>query len=77
MTTPAPTDLYDQLLVDFPTRRQPTVCFASTVEVLPIRNLDHDLSHRRAVVYKQGFQDNEASEEIRCNRPRKDTPRTF
>jgi len=39
--------------------------------------LDHDLSQRRAVVYKQGFQDNEASEEIRCNRPRKDTPRTF
>ena len=46
MTTGAPTDQYDQLLVDFPTRRQPTVRFASTVEVLPIRSTLTMICHK-------------------------------
>ena len=39
MTTEAPSDLCDQqLLVDFPSRRRPSVSFISTVEVLHVRS---------------------------------------
>eukprot|EP00985_Skeletonema_marinoi_P003667 scaffold1601_cov140-Skeletonema_marinoi.AAC.4 len=47
----APSDLCDQLIVDFPTRNQSTVRFASTVEVLPIRSTLTMIGHKEELWY--------------------------
>ena len=46
-------DLRDQLLVDFPSRRQPTVSFSPTATVFPIRSTLTMIRHKEDLWYSQ------------------------
>ena len=51
--TDGSSDLCDQFLVDFPTRRRSTVRFASTVKVLPIRSTLTMICHKDELWYSK------------------------
>ena len=80
MSADAPRDPLDQLIVDFPTaaslRPTPTVRFASSPPVLPIRSASATNPQQDDLVFEDRYSDDEATEEIRRSHSTKDTPRT-